>query len=87
MTPELYHRWSPYNFQSADWQAAAERYVELMEHMRKLELSHKDGDHQDFVRCEACEEIAGLNQYHDQFAAHFAKTWARQLLELHAIEA
>lgn len=83
MTTEHYHQWSPYNFTNAQWKEAAERYVQLLERIRELEGQHNDGDHQDFVRCEVCEEISGLNRFHDQFASHFAPLWAKRLAAAH----
>lgn len=82
MTAELYQKWSPYNFSNDQWREAAQRYVELLKRIQELEASHFDGDHQEFVRCEVCEELAGLNHFHDQFSAYFSPQWARKLLEV-----
>lgn len=80
---DMYHRFSPYNFDGAHWYEAAVRFEELKAELVRAEaVSERDHRHSDFEVCDICAKAHELQRFYSRFAEHFGPIWAKKCLEL-----
>jgi len=82
---EIYTHWSHFNFQPEQWREAAERFLALVEAIKRSEADDEEVDHdalgENFTSCDICEHISNLQDDFTEFAKEFAPIWAEKARE------